>query len=318
MRIASLFRVWLLSLAVFAALYALSGSDAETGRGAQRLGQPQTTTQTDESEPESYPVGSKFTIVMLQYGRLENIPTLLQHYRGMKLVAEIVLVWNNLETQPSESVRQLVRPVAGMANVKIIPQTKNTLNNRFFEYKSTSTDCIAIIDDDLLINADDLATAYEFWSQHPRQIIGLEGRGVFYDKGLEFWKYIMHTVQGRYSIVIGKFMMMHRNHLKAYSLAKNYMLHGLVDETTCDDITINAFVSERTGLPPIMIDAKVKDLDNGSSVGLSHKTGHLMRRKTAVNWLVQYYGRQPLVESDFLIKKVGGKWEMRHSATDVE
>ena len=59
--------------------------------------------------------GNKFTIVILQYKRLQNIPAILSHYRGIESLEEILLVWN-APTAPSEEVLQLV---SSAPNVRI-------------------------------------------------------------------------------------------------------------------------------------------------------------------------------------------------------
>lgn len=99
---------------------------------------------------------------------------------------EIVVVWNSQKKNPPppEKWPQINVPV------KVIRTEANKLSNRFYPYASIDTDAILAIDDDIvMVNADELEFGFQVWKEFPDRIVGFPSRVHRWDNQTFKWKY---------------------------------------------------------------------------------------------------------------------------------
>mmetsp|Transcript_30551 Transcript_30551/g.86190 ORF Transcript_30551/g.86190 Transcript_30551/m.86190 type:complete len:239 (+) Transcript_30551:3-719(+) len=232
------------------------------------------------------------------------------------VVAEVVLIWNS----QNEALSKEKAPCSGDAlqKIKVLPQQHNTLLNRYMIFNNVSTDCVLLMDDDVVVkDAMSLRNMYRAWAAHPRQIVGTHNRCVIrsWDLGrTETWvlgpfalKYgFPQDCAGKYSITTGKLNMLHRSYLQMFMERQpnEILQHLFTEKPTCEDIALHFLVSNHTGLPPILPKGvQEQDLQRGFGMyddSESKKLGPAQwtfKRSVCVNKFVRLYGKLPLVDN---------------------
>eukprot|EP00003_Mantamonas_plastica_P022404 TRINITY_DN379_c0_g2_i1.p1 TRINITY_DN379_c0_g2~~TRINITY_DN379_c0_g2_i1.p1 ORF type:complete len:357 (-),score=73.81 TRINITY_DN379_c0_g2_i1:32-1102(-) len=275
----------------------------------------------------------KFTVFILNYDRDALAKRLVKHYAKSERVDRILLSWNNLErTPPSPSYFE-----AGSKPFFIVREARNTLNNRFRPNSLIQTDCVFNVDDDIEIPIDDLEFAFSIWQQHRDQLIGYYPRGHSqyptypdpcaskpdgkwhysqncYTEGTSGDAVYLGKKPAEFSIVLDSAIFMHRLYNDMYTNELPQRARDLVDETrNCEDLVLPYMMSNHTRTGPILVSSPTVDgrtehlqFENkkGHHEGLNRQGGHYQKRNRCMQELVEIFGYQPLVNTNYKVMRV--------------
>eukprot|EP00854_Cymbomonas_tetramitiformis_P018352 gene18352-21889_t len=91
---------------------------------------------------------------------MDVISQLVDHYSTMPIMKEVLLVWNDVDTEPPWWLTQETASDAPTQNVvRVLKMERNTLLNRYGQYEQISTEAVFVTDDDLVICAQRLSRA---------------------------------------------------------------------------------------------------------------------------------------------------------------
>jgi len=173
--------------------------------------------------------------------------------------------------------------------------------------KSVHSNAILNVDDDMKIPCSDLALAYQVWKTASRTIVGFMPR--IHIRGSDN-KYIYRCWwrvwwQGAYSIILTKAAFIHHDYFHYYTRTMSSKIHDLIDKNrNCEDIAMQFLISNIINLPPIYVKGHLEDA--GVLGGISTKTNvvtasHMDARSQCINDLIHIYGKNPLIESNFIV-----------------
>eukprot|EP00241_Pyramimonas_parkeae_P015565 CAMPEP_0114277208 /NCGR_PEP_ID=MMETSP0059-20121206/666_1 /TAXON_ID=36894 /ORGANISM="Pyramimonas parkeae, Strain CCMP726" /LENGTH=471 /DNA_ID=CAMNT_0001397295 /DNA_START=2281 /DNA_END=3696 /DNA_ORIENTATION=- len=248
----------------------------------------------------------KCTVVILVDKRVAHLLRSLHHYAGLTAAAEILLVWNNREQAPGPRLMRFVAAhnnVTESATIRVFSPETNSLNNRYFVHDKLTTEAVVFVDDDVLYDLEHLRDALEVWRVADHRLVGFFARSYRQDNVSGTYEYVCGVSAARsYSLVIGKGLIVHRSHLREYSKPENRDLHSIVDETNCDDLALNFLVANLSHTSPIHHPIQYVELPPVKSyLGLSASSNWIKSgagvRTLALNKLVAYFDKMPLVES---------------------
>ncbi|XP_045672634.1 exostosin-like 2 isoform X3 [Phyllostomus hastatus] len=107
------------------------------------------------------PVRDAFTLVMQTYNRTDLLLRLLNHYQALPQLHKVIVVWNNVGEKAPEGLWNALGPHP--VPVAFKPQTANRMRNRLQAFPELETEAVLMVDDDMLISAQDLAFAFSVW-----------------------------------------------------------------------------------------------------------------------------------------------------------
>ena len=93
----------------------------------------------------------QFTIVILTYRREQLLMNTLESYLKVPYLNSVIVVWNEIDTEPSLEFIQRFHLYVASKRLKIIQSTVNSLNNRFLPYDIIQTDAVLSVDDDVIL-----------------------------------------------------------------------------------------------------------------------------------------------------------------------
>lgn len=263
-----------------------SGSSARTRWNLSDWGQR---AQQTLYSPEE---GVAFVASGFHLSRRENLNKLFCVLDQLHITRALYLYWGN----PIEPVS--TSDFACSSRLTVLTYPNSSLNNRFAVPPGVPTESICILDDDLQLTTKDLLLAYQVWKEHRNRIVGFFPRAIR-DQN-EILKYTSATEAG-YHIILTKIFFLHVSYLELYT--KEGGMKAVVDQFhNCEDIAMNLFVSSVSGLGPLHIQTKVRDLGdsrnyyvneeilNVSLVGLGNRPSHKGERDACVEKLVAIAG----------------------------
>lgn len=99
---------------------------------------------------------------------------------------KVIVVWNSQKKNPPPPDKW---PEINVP-LKVIRSSANKLSNRFYPYSSIATEAILAIDDDIvMLNADELEFGYQVWREFPDRLVGFPSRVHRWDNHTRQWKY---------------------------------------------------------------------------------------------------------------------------------
>ena len=232
--------------------------------------------------------GGPCTMIMSGFSREKLMTALLLHYATMPLFDKIFVSWAN--TVKPNFLIELKRRLPGMEHIHII-YTDDSLNLRFEPPKGLTTDCVFIVDDDMYVRNSTIISMYQLWSSHSKQIVGLWPRA---HKISNFFGFRRYRYKGRpsvgFSMVLTKFMVLHRRYLTMYTEESSREIRDYVDSVqNCEDIAMNFLVSAATRLPPLYVRDEEK-VDFGGKLGIYTRNGHASSRNDCVSDIYRMLG----------------------------
>ena len=240
------------------------------------------------------------TVVVMSGGeRVAELQSIFEYYLrnvSRSVLPSVQLVWNNMSTVPlSQSI--LRHPAFTLHREHF-----NTLNNRYAHWKDIHTDLTLVTDDDcLILDVLSAAQVHKRYKGRPVIFFGRAhdlkgGRLTYINNYLKF---------GRYSFGTGQATLLKTSWLRAFST--DPALFGIrqhIDSNrpTCEDIALHMYISNCTGLPPILASAGQKELHFTKGTGMSRvdEDGWFVARERCMNMFVsEHFGaRNPLRYSE--------------------
>ena len=254
----------------------------------------------------------QFSVVLGTFGteeRLELLKLIIQHFRNSSLVDRIYLTWHDPASSPPAHLTQLFIPDdSTQPQVHLLPQTVDSLNNRFTPIPGLRTRCLYIADDDVRIPIEDIETGFHAWQSNQQRMVGFFPRSHI-QTGEHTYEYVLHTL-GRvpgYSIVLTKGFFTDSFFLHAYTCLLPPVMHAYINMlNNCEDILFQMMVSGMTGLAPLAVYTLVDEF--GAYSGISTNKDHLHVRSVCLSDLAYLFGnRMPLVYSDQLVHRYPNK-----------
>ncbi|XP_045059744.2 exostosin-like 2 isoform X4 [Desmodus rotundus] len=114
-----------------------------------------------EVRAQGRPVREAFTLIMQTHNRTDLLLRLLNHYQALPRLHRAIVVWNNVGEKAPEDVWDSLGPHP--VPVVFKPQTTNRMRNRLQAFPELETEAVLMVDDDMLISAQDLAFAFSVW-----------------------------------------------------------------------------------------------------------------------------------------------------------
>ncbi|KAI8854227.1 exostosin [Chytridium lagenaria] len=165
----------------------------------------------------------------------------------------IVLIWNNPSIPAPNLTNTTLLGSTHRHTLHILPQPKNSVNNRWIDHPDLyKRDCIITMDDDWDFPPENLFLAITAWrTQHFNRLVGYHhlGRSITTetsDNNTKTYTYIPSPDNG-ISIILPSGMVFHRKYMTEYWSPSLVAARQHVDDTiNCDDILINMIVANVT------------------------------------------------------------------------
>ena len=255
--------------------------------------------RTDHGVAADMGITDECVMIMSGFKRVRTLAALANHYATMGLFQKIVISWGSSSLFPEELERLIERYGYG-DKILLRLAEDGDLNTRFSPVLLTSedlwSDCVFIADDDIFVPQTDVYRMYLSWVEHQSQLVGLFPRGhaQLYQNGpLQY----VSAPTFEYSIVLTKFMVLHRQFLDLYFSEPMRDIRSLVTRfVNCEDIAMNAMVSNFTGLPPVFMQAP-KKIDFGNIDGLYLRSGHSEQRHECLNRFCDLFKGSPFIST---------------------
>ena len=209
-----------------------------------------------------------------------------------KLVSKIIVVWHNIGDNVPISITNNIHELGIFNKVEFVYPEKNSLNNRFFPYKTIKTECIFSVDDDFVVTDKALEKCYSLWLEKQDAIVGLTPRYMNGDIGT------YHGFAARskepdqpYSIILTQAAMFHKKFLKVYwSDEENLKIMDQVFNG--EDIMFNFIHNSIAKTEPMYVfDDKVHTWKKFKVNGISTSdSNHLNKRHDIFRLMQKKYG----------------------------
>lgn len=191
------------------------------------------------------------TLLISTIDRLDVLRLQLEYYSKSPLVRNIMVTWNNpkLPVPPSMIVNEVM--------VQYLSQKEDSLNSRFHPNMRITTEAVIVMDDDIKIGLDDIELVFRAWGVNKDKIIGFYPRRLVEEVNTGNRVYSWDGIERfdePYSMMLTKFMVIHKKYLYMYSCGLNVMqrVRMKVQEVkNCEDIAMNHVVAfmEKSAAP---------------------------------------------------------------------
>ncbi|ORY49329.1 nucleotide-diphospho-sugar transferase [Rhizoclosmatium globosum] len=233
------------------------------------------------------------TMIMQVYSRAEFILNRIQFYHNMPLLSSIIVVWNNMNTDPPK------------INHPLIPSSARDPQNPTF---IIPTSCVIAMDDDWDFSHVKLLRAIRVWQRTGfNQLVGFYQQGRVHVKRNDGRKTLRDLkVSGvkPESILVDEKVDIKWGYGKNTKNALPQRARDVVEElTNCDDILFNMMIANATRLPPVVLEDGLKIEKSlsfeGDGKGLWKDNEHWAKRAWCMNYFVDniFDGLMPLKAS---------------------
>ncbi|KAG5983251.1 hypothetical protein E4U55_000475 [Claviceps digitariae] len=241
----------------------------------------------------------KFTIAIQTYRRPKELNFTLNGLLSEEIpsLAEVVVVWNDLENAPPENYKS-----KHGVPVRYRHSPVNSLNQKLWPDPAYKTQAIFLSDDDIFYKPKDLEFVFQSWRKFGRRrMTGGFSRCADHDSVHNKWIYSFCSAddaQNKYSMILSGLSFAHISFLDFYSSndALTTRIRAYVDEHfNCEDIAMNYLVSMLTGEGPLQVKGKEPYVSLTPPNGISAKPGHFEARTQCLNDYVEIFGCMPLI-----------------------
>lgn len=199
--------------------------------------------ETPLEESERLPI----TVILQGYSpkRLQNYVLIGERYS--RIFDQFILVWNGAAR---DQVAQIMEPYG--AEIMFM---NNSVHNRFMIADRVHNEVVLIVDDDVYITYAGARCMLSAWSRNHDRMIGCDRRKALPmpDGGLRYKQPKNYDFHASYGLIIGKTMMFHKKYMETYQTTPDWLLKET--DFKADDILMNAYVSNATGLPPLVVES---------------------------------------------------------------
>ena len=249
----------------------------------------------------------QFTILILTFKREISLIRLLEKYVKLPYLNSIIVIWNDMSTEPSSDFYQKFNLYLSAKRIRIIKSEKNSLNNRFLPYNLIYTDCILSLDDDVMLRPDEIMLGFRVWRENRDRVVGFPARYHTWNFSINNFEYKSdHTCE--YSMILTGAAFYHRFFNHAFFFFMDDRIRNKIDElNNCEDIAFNMMVSHMTRKPPIKVtcrwnfycsECELSKL-NVQESGISFKPDHYIKRTECLQYFISIYGYNPLLYTQY-------------------
>ena len=254
-------------------------------------------------------VENRVTLVMMGYNaqRKENYKEIFDAYSNMpQFIEKIIFVWNNVDVDPPEV---LIPNENTTVPIYSIRAATNSMNNRFRVYDHVATEGVLLVDDDIILHAVLIDCLIKTWLAYDQKV--MVGPGPRWTRDQKYLtrplKHGMLKIQqdlSGYSIIVGKIMLFHKSYLKHYSADESLVEWN--EKRHCEDIAMNALISNISNSAPIALSIIEKDLlqemtDSGGLSSTGSKKDWHRDRDECIRFMQEHFSPNVFKQRDKLI-----------------
>eukprot|EP01147_Barroeca_monosierra_P004131 gene4131-65_t len=238
------------------------------------------------------------TMIITVYDRYKDIVNRLLFYHSSMNLRNIIIVWNAVSIPPPDIPDQHFR-----IPILVVPQTRNSMNNRFYPPQNIASisDCIVNMDDDWNMPHQLLFHSVSLWYHlHQDRLVGLLKLARLHARQADgSWIYLKNDTAPQ-SIVLPSGMVYHQKYMHKYSYELPSYLRKHVDTVVnCDDLLFNFLVANATSKPPIFVQSqgirRVRVIQQlGKDQGLWRRSKHYLDRDECLNIFAKAFGGMPM------------------------
>jgi alpha-1,4-N-acetylglucosaminyltransferase EXTL3 len=245
----------------------------------------------------------QFTIVILAYKRETMLSLAIDNYLKLPDLFKIIVIWNDLEVRPTDAFLFRHKDAVDKNKLVFIQGAENRIDNRFLPYKQIQTDCVLVVDDDVLPRLDMITFGFRIWRENRHRLVGFISRYHTWDIKNQTFVY-RKKKPCEYSLISSNSVFYHRFYNYLYTHVIDARLRHLVQSTkNCDDFVLNYMVAAYTRQPPIKVSLPTnldcglcKEL-TGTHAPLWNTTNYAETRDKCLNTINLVYGYNPLLYS---------------------
>ena len=240
------------------------------------------------------------TVVVMSAGkRIKELAHIVEYYvlkQDRRLVYEVHIVWNSAADIPLDA--EILKSSA----TRVHKETHNSLNNRYRHWKSIHTRYTLLLDDDCLVA--DVLTAVRIQMLSPERAMIFFARS--HKSTRDGLSYVNpKRLNGSYSMGTGQATLLSTKWLKEFNTDfRLQRIRAFIDKNrpTCEDIALHMYITNSSGLPPLLISAGQRELRWTRGTGMSDDRNWGAQRKQCLNEFIalDYAGKIPLKYSEFL------------------
>jgi alpha-1,4-N-acetylglucosaminyltransferase EXTL3 len=251
----------------------------------------------------------QFTLVVLTFKRESMLVDMLSKYVNLPYLHSILVVWNAVDSRPSEQFVNKLSTHLKSARIRVIRSEKNSLNNRFLPYADLiKTDAVLNLDDDTLLRSDEIMFAFRVWRENREKIVGFPARYHTWNFTTKTYEY-RHDLSCEYSMILTGAAFYHQFYNYAFTYLMEKRIRDYVDSVNnCEDIAFNMLVSHLTRRPPLKVTLKYNfycaecemlSKNKNEKLAVSLQKGHYEQRTKCLQFFQNVYGYNPLLYSQF-------------------
>ncbi|KAM0790423.1 hypothetical protein ACM66B_003304 [Microbotryomycetes sp. NB124-2] len=256
-------------------------------------------------------IEDKYTIMISTFNRDEALKLTLKEIASGDLenLHSVVIVWHDPNRDPPRDIVDSLPTFA--VPVTIRRSTTDSLNNRFKLGPDIKTRAVMSRDDDLFFGPGDVEFQFKQWIAYGRheRMVGTAAREVILNPdGATKYKYRMTDME-KYEVMLTNAAFMDVSFLELYwsDDPRAKAVRDYVDkDTNCEDIAMNYFVANKTGLPPLLVEGKEPRRYYRSS-GISSSPSHFQTRSMCCDVFQQLFGGLELPYNTEVIKRSGSE-----------
>lgn len=234
---------------------------------------------SNKSEFSRARIEDSFTLLILSYKRLLS-RNRFKIFENIPFIHKILIIKNSNESTFNRKDFETF-PIP----IKVLHQSRNSMNNRYVPYDEIETKSVFSIDDDFNYLTDDfIVKTFFVWKLFPTSLVGVMERSHSGSSYVSMPYYYFHQ-SPKYSMVLQIFI--NKSFYRKYSFSMDPRIRKWVDLTTnCDDIAINFLVANITGQPPRLVTSPdFPRYSYGSSeFALSGRENHYTSRSRCISY----------------------------------
>ena len=264
--------------------------------------------QTSFSSPF---IEDKYTIMISTYARDEALKLTLQEIAtgDLENLHSVIIVWHNPERDPPQDIVDSLPHFA--VPVILRRSVTDSLNNRFLLGDDIKTRAVMSRDDDLCFGPGDVEFQFRQWQIYGRdkRMVGTAPREVIPNiKGDSRFMYRMKDL-AKYEIILTNACFLDVSFMELYwaeNAAAAAVRAYVDDHMNCEDIAMNFFAANATGLPPLLVEGREPRRYYRSS-GISSSPSHFQTRGKCYDDFQDLFGGLQLPFSTEVIKRSGSE-----------
>jgi lipopolysaccharide biosynthesis glycosyltransferase len=221
---------------------------------------------------EDITIFEQYTAVIATHGnQIELLKQVVQSFEGEILVFEIVIVWNDPETDcPTADLRSAFTKDG--IGLRCLKQSTDDQQNRLLIGDHLITEAVFHHGDNTIFDPASLELGFKVWRRNQKSIVGFQPRVHVSKKGIRH--YSSHLTDGYHHFVTGKGFFVSRTLMQAYRQINDGALVAMNKDMAfdCDAIAINLLAVKRGSSGSIAVEGQRLDLAFNGPHNVNDKT----------------------------------------------